>query len=214
MKHLQQVYILLVILLFFFGNQIGLAQNSELGEGFFSPKTEEAETLYLYDIPNSRAGSQEHPIDSITFIKRYANHVDGIGYAPDDFAPFHEKLDYGVFLIRVKRLGRDYHEIIINEETDKTAYVSSWQGNFMSWGEFFLNCHSVEFRDKNQKVFDNPMIKSAGRVVSPTNFRVRYVMGDWMEVEILAEDYNTVKGKGWIRWKKDGELLITYNLFS
>ena len=189
-------------------------QLNKLGEGFFSPKTDEIETLYLYDIPNSRAGSQERPIDSITFVKRHASHVDGIGYAPKDFAPFHEKLDYGVFMLRVKKLGRDYSEIIINEETGKTAYVSTWQGNFMTWAEFFLNCHSVEFIDTNQKVFDNPMIKSAGRLVSPTNFRVRYVMGDWMEVEILADDYNTVKGKGWIRWRKDGNLLISYNLFA
>lgn len=207
-------YHLIVSIILYFSWCVPVVAQNELGEGFFSPKTEEVETLYLYDIPNSRAGSQERPIDSITFVKRYANHVDGIGYAPEGFAPFHEKLDYGVFAIRVKRMGRDYHEIIINEETGKTAYVSVWQGNFMTWGEFFLNCHSVEFIDKNQKVFDNPMIKSAGRVVSPTNFRVRYIMGDWMEVEILADDYDTVKGKGWIRWKKDGKLLITYNLFA
>lgn len=198
----------------FFVPLITAEAQCELGEGFFSPNTTEAETLYLYDIPNSRAGSQERPTDSITFIKQYANHVDGIGYAPQNFAPFHEKLDYGNFIIRVKRLGRDHHEIVINEETGKTAYVSAWQGNFMTWGEFFLNCHSVEFIDKNQKVFDKPMIKSAGRVVSPTYFRARYIMGAWMEVEILGDDYNTVKGKGWIRWKKDGKLLITYNLFS
>ncbi|PVW15730.1 hypothetical protein [Marixanthomonas spongiae] len=189
-------------------------QLNNLGEGFFTPKTDVVETLYLYDIPNSRQNRQPKPVDSITFVKRYAAHVDAIGYAPDNFMPFKEKLDYGVFLIKVKRLGRDYHEIIINEETGKTAYVSALQGDFISWGQFFLNCHSVEFIDNNQKVFDNPMIKSAGRVVSPANFRVRYVMGDWMEVEILAGDYNTVKRKGWIRWRKDGKLLVNYNLFA
>ena len=135
----------------FFVPLITAEAQSELGEGFFSPNTTEAETLYLFDIPNSRAGSQERPTDSITFIKRYANHVDGIGYAPQNFAPFHEKLDYGVFIIRVKRLGRDQHEIVINEETGKTAYVRAWQGNFMTWGEFFLICHSVEFIDKTKR---------------------------------------------------------------
>ena len=194
--------------------QITLGQQPKLGEGFFSPKTTEVTTLYLYDIPHSRAGGQERPIDSITLIKKYASHVDAIGYAPKNFNPFHEKLDYGLFILRVVKLGRDYSEIVINEETGETAYVNSWQGDFMTWGEFFLSCHSVEFIDQNQKVFDHPMIKSAGRIVSPVNFRPRYVMGDWMEVEILAEDYHTVKAKGWIRWKKDGKLLIAYNLFS
>ncbi|MCZ4318434.1 hypothetical protein O4H26_05490 [Aequorivita viscosa] len=206
-KHLISIILSFVL----FGS---IAAQNKLGEGFFSPKTDEIETLYLYNIPNSRAGSQERPIDSITFVKRHANYADGIGYAPKNFAPFKEKLDYGLFILRVKKLGIDYIEIIINENTGETAYVNSQQGRFITWGEFFLNCHSVEFIDKNQKVFDNPMIKSAGRVVSPTNFRVRYIMGDWMEVEILADDYNTEKGKGWIRWRKDGKLLIIYNLFS
>ncbi|RDK86986.1 hypothetical protein C8D94_102164 [Marinirhabdus gelatinilytica] len=188
------------------------AQN-QMGEGFFSPKTDVVETLYLYGNFN-KDGVNRKVLDSITFSKRYANHVDAIGYAPKNFRPFHEKLDYGLFILRVKRLGRDYHEIIINEETNETVYVSAWQGSFMGWGEFFLNCHSVEFKDKNQKVFDDPMIKSAGRVVAPGNFKPRYIMGDWMEVEILDDNYNTVKGKGWIRWKKDGKILIHYNLFA
>ena len=72
----------------FFVPLITAEAQSELGEGFFSPNTTEAETLYLFDIPNSRAGSQERPTDSITFIKRYANHVDGIGYAPQNLLHF------------------------------------------------------------------------------------------------------------------------------
>lgn len=191
-----------------------MVYGQDLGEGFFSPNTQMGNTLYLYEIPNSRPGTQAQPIDSIIFTKRYANHVDGLGHYPKGFKPFIEKLDYGLFLLKVKRLGRDFHEIIINEKTGKTAYVNAWQGNFLTWSQFFLNCHSVEFIDKNQKVYDNPLIKTAGRVASPANFRARYVMGDWMEVEILAEDYSTVTGKGWIRWKKDGKLLITYNLFA
>lgn len=212
MKYLlsiQGLWLLAITLPFSF-----MVKGQDLAEGFFSPNTQMDNTLYLYDIPNSRAGGQAQPIDSITFTKRYTNHVDGIGYAPKGFKPFIEKLDYGTFLLKVKRLGRDYHEIVINEVTGKTAYVSAWQGSFLTWSQFFLNCHSVEFKDKSQKVYDNPLIKTVGRVARPANFRARYVMGDWMEVEILAEDYSTVTGKGWIRWKKDGNLLINYNLFA
>ncbi|QIE58876.1 hypothetical protein G5B37_04655 [Rasiella rasia] len=197
-----------------FGIQVMLAQQSTLGEGFFTPNTKDVAVLYLYDTPNSKAGSQERAIDSITFTKRHGNYVDGIGYAPKGFEPFNEKLDYGIFIMRVKRLGVDYTEIVINESTGTTAYVHTYSGNFMSWGQFMLNCHSVEFIDKNQKVYDHPMVKSAGRIITPAYFKPRYVMGDWMEVEILADDYNTVKGKCWIRWKKDGKLLINYNLFA
>ncbi|MCH2490815.1 MAG: hypothetical protein MK211_11755 [Flavobacteriales bacterium] len=189
-------------------------QHTELGEGFFSPNTNLIETLYLYETPNRNAERMEPPIDSITFVKRYASHIDGVGHTPQEFDPFVEKLDYGIFLLRVRRLGRDYTEIYINEESKKTVYVASNQGSFMTWGQFLLNCHSVEFIDNAQKVFDNPMIKSAGRVVSPAYFRPRYVMGNWMEVEILDDDYNKVTGRGWIRWRKDGKLLVLFNLFA
>jgi len=213
MKKLPRMLTKVLILSFFLGSNV-LAQENQLGEGFFSPRTDALETLYLYNIPNSRAGRQEKPIDSITFIKQYESHIDAIGYAPKGFAPFNEKLDYGVFILKVKRLGIDFTEIVINENTGKTAYVHTSNGTFMTWGQFLLNCHSVEFLNKNQKVFDHPLVKSAGRIVDPANFRSRYIMGDWMEVEILADDYNTVKGKGWIRWKKNGKLLINYNLFA
>lgn len=204
-----------LLLAFLMGSvSILVAQNSDLGEGFYVPKTDEVETLYLYDIPNSRAGGRERPVDSVTFVKRYANHVDGIGYSPEGFSPFVEKLDYGLFIMKVKKLGVDYHEIVMNETTGKTAYVSAWQGTLMTWGQFLLNCHSVEFIDKNQKVFDHPMIKSAGRSVAPPYFKPRYIKGDWMEVELLDNNYNKGNGKAWIRWKKEGKLLIIYNLFS
>lgn len=214
MMRVQQIeFTCVVSLVFFFGIQTIIAQQDELGEGFFTPNTAQFEILPLYDIPNSRAGSQERPTDSITFVMRNG-HAEGIAYAPKNFNPYHEKLDYGVFILTVKRLGRDFTEIVIDETTGTTAYVHTYSGNFMTWGEFLLNCHSVEFIDKNQKIFDHPMVKSAGRLVNPANFRPRYIMGDWMEVEILASNYTTVKGKGWIRWKKDGKLLINYNLFS
>lgn len=202
-----------ISLVFFFGIQTIISQQDELGEGFFSPKTKLIKTLYLYDTPSSRHGSQQKPIDSITFNMRNG-YAQGIDYAPSNFKPHNEKLDYGVFNLRVKKLGIDYTEIIINEETGDTTYVNSQQGNFMTWGQFILNCHSVEFLDANQKVFDHPKVKSAGRIVEPAYFKPRYIMDDWMEVEILAGDYNTVKGKCWIRWRKNGKLLINYNLFS
>jgi hypothetical protein len=36
---------------------------------------------------------------------------------------------------------------------------------------------------------------------------------DWMFVTLIDDDFEEV-GKGWIRWQKDGNMLITYNLLS
>jgi len=214
MEKIAAVCPLLCFILYLLTGPMLLAQTNNLGEGFFSPEISEAETLYFYALSNGKKMPQMQPADSITFLKKHGNYVDKIEYAPKDFSPFIEKLDYGVFILKVKRLGKDYHEVILNEKSGKTGYVSAWQGNLISWGQFLLNCHSVEFIDKNQKVFDHPMIKSAGRLVTPSNFRVLFIMGDWMEVEILADDYDTIKGKGWIRWKNNEKLLVSYNLFS
>lgn len=211
-KLLQFVCIIGTLLLF--GSYRMQSQQNALGEGFYAPKTDKIETLYLYDIPNSRAGTQVRATDSITFTSRNGNYADGIGYAPDGFQPYHEKLDYGVFLLRVKKLGADYSEVFINENTGETAYVNSFQGTFLTWGQFLLNCHSVEFVDTNQKTFDHPYITSAGRTANPPYFKVRYVQGDWMEVFLLTSNYEPTGQKAWIRWRKDGKLLILYNLFS
>ena len=36
---------------------------------------------------------------------------------------------------------------------------------------------------------------------------------DWMYVKLVNENF-VEQGKGWIRWKKDNILLITYSLLS
>ncbi|RMA58807.1 hypothetical protein [Ulvibacter antarcticus] len=208
------ILIQIVLLFFFFGTISIKAQNIEIGMGFFSPTTEVGEVLYLYDTPNHRKNTvAEQPIDSITFKNWYGN--SEIDYAPNWFAPMHQKLDYGIFYIRVKRVGRDYHELVVNEKTGKTAYIESEAGKFVSWPEFLIGMHSIEFISEGQKVYDNPMITSAGKVYERPFFRALYIVGDWIEVIIIDnEGSGEIIRRGWIHWKKDGKLLIRWSLLS
>ncbi len=212
MNLLQKEYITLIALLIV---GIGYAQNRPLPIGFFSPQFSEGHTLYLYSEASLsvKLPGQEKPVDSITLKKLGYNMV--IDYAPQWFEPVYDKMDYGIFYIGVKKLGNDYVEIIANETTGKTVFMSRHMGEFVSWAEFLLNMHSVEFDQEGQKVYDDPKIKSAGRVYDRnTFFRPKFVAGDWMEVAILDNDYNPTGKTGWIRWRKDGQLLIRHNLLS
>ena len=189
------------------------AQNTELSMGFYSPDFFNTDKLYFYDIPNrQKIPGEEIPLDSLVFGKDPNNNYV-ITSAPFWLIPIHNKLDYGIFYLRLKRLGKEYFEVIVNETTGKTAYVLRESGKAILWPEFLLNIHSVEFISENQKVYDNPKIKSAGRIYDRPFFRPRYIEGDWMEVEILDEDFKII-GKGWICWKEDDKLLISYNLLS
>ncbi len=182
--------------------------------GFFKPNIAEETVLYLYaeESLNAKPGDK-NPTDSITFKKLGYNIV--MDHYPEWFEPVMEKLDYNIFYISVKKLGSSYVEIIANEETGKTTYVESHTGQFVTWEEFLLKMHSVEFASEGQKLFDNPMVKSAGKVYSQhTFFRPKYVQGDWMQVEVLGDDFEPTGQRGWLRWRKDNQLLIRYNLLS
>ncbi|WP_203296414.1 hypothetical protein [Luteirhabdus pelagi] len=190
-------------------------QNEVMPIGFFAPEFSEGHTIYLFNLEETKTkiSGLEKPIDSLTFKKLGYNMV--IDYAPSWFEPVFNKLDYGIFYIGVKRLGSEYVEVIANEETGKTIYMKRHAGEFVSWEEFLLSMHSVEFDTEGQKVYDHWMVKSAGRVYDRnTFFRPKYMEGDWMEVEILDNDFRATGKTGWIRWRKDGKLLIRYNLLS
>lgn len=43
--------------------------------------------------------------------------------------------------------------------------------------------------------------------------RVLAVQQDWAHVLLLDDNFEK-RGSGWIQWKRDGKLLIQYNLLS
>ncbi len=200
-------------ILFALVGMTGQAQETDGAMGFFSPEIQEIDVLYIYkDLDRLINPWDAAPMDSITFKKRGYNKV--VDTVPEGFKPAIDKLDYGIYYLRVKKIGRDYIEVFLDDKNSKTAFMMRSMGKFVTWGDFLLGMHSIEFNDINMKVYDLPEVNAVGRLIDPAYFRGKFVQGDWMQVDVLASDYHTVVGTGWILWRKNGMLLVHGNLLS
>lgn len=195
-------------------NEIEIQSESEMGLGMFTPNFYENKTLYFYENLTQGKSVQEHtPIDSITFKQHEYGGFD-IATAPPWLVPDHLKLDYDMLYFKVKSISHDFIEVVVNTTNNQTSFVDRYAGKLQYWPEFLLGIHSVEFlQPTNYKVYVKPL-DYAGTVATPYSFmRPIKIQNEWMYVELQGDDFKEV-GKGWIRWTKDGNLLITYNLLS
>lgn len=188
--------------------------NQKMGIGFFNPNFYERPTLYFYGQPNLEKSVTEHfPTDSVVF-KRFERGGFEIAQAPSWLVPEHLKLDYDMLYFEIKSMGREFAEVIVNKRSRRTAYVNKFDGQVVYWPEFLLSVHSVEFPlGSKQKVKARPF-EDAGDISKPFSFLFPILIREeWMQVELFDDSLNST-GKGWVRWKKNGELLISYSLLS
>jgi hypothetical protein len=96
----------------------------------------------------------------------------------------------------------------------RSGYVDRSAGEVIYWPEFLLKVFSVEFPpDQAQAIRLKPLDYSA-EINTPYEFMSPVeVKDEWLHVLLLDDDYRTI-GKGWIQWKKDNKLIITYSLLS
>jgi len=191
----------------------GKFQESQMGLGMFTPNFYENPVLYFYGNPNLEKNVQEHtPTDSITFNRRESGGFV-IASAPPWLVPDHLKLDYDLLYFKVQTLTHDFLEVTVNTTTNQTAYVDKYSGKLQYWPEFLLNVNSVEFHNPEEKIYVKPL-NHAGTVSTTYSFmKPLQIRNEWMHVALLNDDFRTV-GKGWVRWRKNGRLLITYSLLS
>jgi hypothetical protein len=187
--------------------------NTELGLGFFTPNFFENSTFYFYGNVNTEKPVNEHiPQDSITF--KQSQYGFDIEYAPPYFYPEHLKLDYDMLFLRVLAVGRNFIEVEVNRETRQIAYVDRYKGKLLYWPEFLLGIHSVEFKENaNQTVRFKPL-EHASEVSTKFDFmQPQLIKDEWMKVDLLDNNFNKT-GEGWIRWKQNNKLIISYSLLS
>ncbi|MEZ4795235.1 MAG: hypothetical protein R2773_07160 [Flavobacteriaceae bacterium] len=188
-------------------------ESSPKGIGIFRPAIMEHGTLYFYGPVNWQKSSLEHhPTDSIVFAMDAYNNPTTT-YAPPWLYPEHLKLDYGVLIFKVLGVGDDFLKVEVNKLTQQTSYVNKAQGSYLSFPEFLTSVNSVEFINSNSKVYLKPFDASSTINTSFSFMDPLLIEEDWMYVALLNESYETL-GKGWIQWKKDGKLMISYSLFS
>ncbi len=188
--------------------------NKKVGIGFFQPKFYEKSVLHFYGNPNLKKSVSDHtPFDSIVF-RRLEQGGFEITQAPPWLVPEHMKLDYDMLYFKIKSLGREFAEVIVNAQTQRTTYVNKYDGKVVSWPDFLLSAHSIEFpSDSHQRVKARPFENASDLKVPFSFLRPVLIQEEWMQVELWDENFESV-GKGWVRWKKEGELLITYSLLS
>lgn len=187
---------------------------NEMGLGMFSPYFYEHKTLYFYENLTHEKSIQEHtPIDSITF-KQFEHGSFYIATAPPWLMLEHMKLDYDILYFKVKSISHDFIEVVVNTKTNQTAFLDRYAGKLQYWPEFLLSTHSVEFRKPSSyNIHIKPLDLADTVTISYSYMRPIKIQNEWLYVELQDNNYKTL-GTGWIRWRKDDNLLIKYSLLN
>ena len=194
--------------------KVDYEQTKELGLGMFKPNINESIVLYFYEDPNfSKALNEHSPTDSITFKKLEFGGID-ISTAPPWLAPDHLKLDYDILYFRALSITDEFIEVVVNNFNGQTKYINRFSGKILYWQEFLLSVNSIELLNPEmQFIYIKPIEHSETLKSSYSFLRPLKVTRDWMLVDLIDDDYNSI-GKGWIKWVKNGKLLIKYYLLS
>ena len=195
-------------------NKESYSENDKISLGFFKPNIFENRVLYFYGNPNFEKSKMEHSqTDSVVFTQIENGGYD-ITYAPPWLVPIHLKLDYDILYFEVTSVSEDFAKVIVNQSNKNLSYVDRSKGKLIYWPDFLLSVNSVEFLDGIDNIVRIKPLEHASEV--STNFEIMkpvQISNNWMQVFLIDADYNRV-GKGWIKWKMNNRLLITYSLLS
>lgn len=185
-----------------------------VGIGVASPTMSTGEPLFLYPAPDFDAlPDPSKAIDSVTFKK--SEHYIDIASAPPWLAPEHIKLDYQIFNFRVITYAQNWVEVMVNNATGQTSWVDRQAIGYKDWGTFLTEVVAVEIIDINKNPIRTKPLDNASILAQVPGAQLRpiAVKGDWLLVSTVGLADRIVP-TGWIRWKKDNVMLITYSLLS
>jgi hypothetical protein len=191
------------------------ADEVEMGIGIAQVHLKAGQSIYFYNKPQAdQLAEQLSPMDSITF--QAAPHGIDIATAPPWLVPEKLKLDYQIFHFLVIAQHRSYLQVVVNKTNGKTAWMSKSQLSYQDWSSFLLGVSAIAPLDWD----NNPLrIKPLTHASPLLEIDSQYILqpltieGDWIEVSIL--DHNRqASGKGWLRWRSNTMLLISYDLLS
>lgn len=170
-------------------------------------------TLRFYSEPAEGAMPEDvAAVDSVTFAVGVPS-VE-IATAPPWLVPEHLKMDYELFHLRVVTLSPDWVEVIGNSSTGQAWWVPRRDVRFLAWPEFLLSVNSVETFDADANPVryrphpESDVLSASWAPLSPLA-----VSGAWMQVA-TANLADRIWPSGWIRWRDETRLLVTYNPFS
>lgn len=182
------------------------------GLGMAKPDFYNNSVLYFYS-PNIEKSVLEHlPTDSIVFAQSEHHHYD-ISYAPPWFYPEHLKLDYDILYMKILTLGREWVEVEVNQQTGLSSWISVSDVDVLLWPEFLLGVFSIENSDlQNNPLRVKPLTHASEIQLKEYEFMTPvFIKENWIMVELLDDDFKK-SGEGWLMWRDDQNLLISYYL--
>ena len=189
------------------------ADSAPMGLGMVRPDFYNQQVLYFYGNPNLEKSVVEHmPSDSLVFERTELG--TEISYAPPWFVPAHLKLDYEILYLRCLSIQGDFLEVVVNEQTERRAYVERYSTQLTFWPMFLLSMSSVEPLDREANPVRIKALSHASQNTTPYAFlKPLGISAEWMRVELMSDDFQPL-GKGWIRWRANGQLSVRYSLLS
>lgn len=189
-----------------------LVDGKEMGIGIVSIAPDNGKVLRFYSRPKHVELPEDlTAMDSLTF-KTEEHYVD-IATAPPWFVPEYMKLDYGILHLVAVTVQQNWIEVIVNRTNGQTQWLYKEDVGFSYWPQFLLDVHSVELLN----VTDFPPRIKPMDHASPDEtvdakgvFYPISVKDDWLQVHPDKEVDHDI----WVRWKKDGILLVRYSLLS
>jgi hypothetical protein len=193
-------------------NNFPQTDENSIGMGFFSPNFYDYPVMYFYGNPNLSKTTQDNfRTDSIAFTQSDPGNYS-ISYAPPWLQPNHMKMDYGILYFEVQTLGMEFIEITVNTSTQRTSYVSRFEGNIILWPEFLLRVYAIEMIPGSPQTIRVNPLDYAGEVNNEYEFlQPISIKNEWLQVELQDKNLQPIT-TGWLRWKKEEKLLISYSL--
>ncbi len=148
-------------------------------------------------------------------LTHYYDDSDGkFEYANENFLPFAFHPDYFVLALKCVRKKVDRYEVIVNEETNLKKYVKANDKvlKFETWENHIPQLFAVGFDEKENPILETPQGQGRNLVKTDKTFHPVEVKGEWLKVkwDIAAETEKKEEqqNSGWLRWKKDGKLIV------
>ncbi|MBK9147724.1 MAG: hypothetical protein IPM12_07895 [Flavobacteriales bacterium] len=188
-----------------------VSRDVDMGLGMFSP-TIAVGAWPMYAAPDL-LDPMHGPTVTDSLIFAQGPYRADIASGPPWFLPAHKKLDYDLLLLRAITLSSDWVEVVVNETDGRTAWVARSQGILRLWPEFIISATAVETLDPAMNPIRVKPLETAAVLADGADALLApvAVQGDWLQVRThdLAD---RIAPTGWIRWRKDGRLLVGYSL--
>ncbi len=188
-------------------------KSAQLGLGMAFPDMYDQKVLYFYS-PNLEKSVDDHtPTDSLVFTKTELG--ISITSAPPWFYPAHMKMDYEILAMKAISKTKDWIQLEVNKQTGLTHWVDANKVVLKDWPDFLLSTSSIELFDPvlnmpKVRPFDHssPIQIPEGNIFTPIE-----ISDEWLRVKVLDHNYKKI-GEGWVRWRRENQLLVRYNLLS